>query len=132
MDNFERVLLLLFEEDIVTGWATGKVLKFLNLDPFPKDLDEVHVNVSGYPHNRVLHRLMTDELIVRKIKNVVNATPLYARSKQIYRKVMEGNLRKEAMAAETRRVLRERFWEDVALLAEYTGLPVRKFWGDFR
>ena len=38
MDNFERVLLLLFEEDIVTGQATGKVLKFLNLDPFPKDL----------------------------------------------------------------------------------------------
>ena len=60
MDNFERVLLLLFEEDIVTGHATGKVLKFLNLDPFPKDLDEVHVNVSGYPQNRVLHRLMTD------------------------------------------------------------------------
>ena len=60
MDNFERVLLLLFEEDIVTGQATDKVLKFLNLDPFPKDLGKVHVNVSGYPQNRVLHRLMTD------------------------------------------------------------------------
>ena len=45
MDNFERVLLLLFEEDIVTGQAAGKVLKFLNLDPFPKDLGKVHVNV---------------------------------------------------------------------------------------
>jgi len=132
MDNFERVLLLLFEEDIVTGQATGKVLKFLNLDPFPKDLGTVHVNVSGYPQNRILHRLMTDELVVRKIKNVVKATPLYAGSKRVYRKVMKGNLRKEAMAAETRRMLKEKFRDDVALLAEYTGLPVRKFWGDFR
>ena len=132
MDNFERVLLLLFEEDIVTGHATDKVLKFLNLDPFPKDLGKVHVNVSGYPQNRVLHRLMTDELIVRKIKNMVKATPLYARSKQIYRKVMESNLKKEAMAPQTRRMLKEKFQDDVALLAEYTGLPVYEFWKDFQ
>ena len=57
---------------------------------------------------------------------------MYAGSKRVYRKVMEGNLRKEAMAAETRRMLRERFWDDVALLGEYTGLPVYKFWMDFR
>ena len=132
MDNFERVLLLLFEEDIITGHATGKVLKFLNLDPFPKDLGKVHVNVSGYPQNRVLHRLMTDELIVRKIKNMVKATPLYTRSKQIYRKVMEGNLKKEAMAPQTRRMLKEKFRDDVSLLAEYTGLPVYEFWTDFQ
>ena len=132
MDNFERVLLLLFEEDIVTGRATGKVLKFLNLDPFPEDLDEVHVNVSGYPQNRVLHRLMTDELVVRKIKNVVKATPLYAGSKRVFRKVMEGNLRKEEMGSGTRRMLKEKFQDDVALLADYTGLPVYEFWSDFR
>lgn len=130
-DNFEGVLLLLFEEDIVTGRATGKVLDFLNLEPFPEDLDEVHVNVSGYPQNRVLHRLMTDELVVRKIKNVVKATPLYARAKWVYRKVMEGNLRKEEMGPGTRRMLMEKFREDVALLVEYTGLPVYKFWKDF-
>ena len=132
LDNFERVLLLLFEEDIVTDQATSKVLDFLNLDPFPEDLEKVHVNVSGYPQNRVMHRLMTDELVVRKIKNVVKATPLYARSKQIYRKVVEGNLRKEEMAPETRWMLREKFQDDVALLAEYTGLPVREFWKDFQ
>jgi len=124
-------LLLLFEEDIVTDQATSKVLDFLNLDPFPETPDKVHVNISGYPQNRVLHRLMTDELVVRKIKNVVKATPLYARSKQIYRKVMEGNLRKEEMGLGTRRMLREKFQDDVVLLAEYTGLPVYQFWTDF-
>ena len=132
LDNFERVLLLLFEEDIVTAQATSKVLDFLNLDPFPKDMGKVHVNVSGYPQNRVLHRLMTDELVVRKIKNIVKATPLYARSKQIYRKVMESNLKKEAMATQTRQMLREKFQDDVALLEEYTKLPVWKFWTDFQ
>ena len=132
LDNFERVLLLLFEEDIVTGRATGKVLDFLNLEPFQAGPDNVHVNVSGYPQNRVLHRLMTDELVVRKIKNVVKATPLYARSKQVYRRVMEGNLRKEAMVLETRQMLKGKFQDDVALVAEYTGLPVRKFWTDFQ
>ena len=75
---------------------------------------------------------MTDELIVRKIKNMVKATPLYARSKRVYRKVMEGNLRKEAMAPQTRRMLKEKFRDDVALLAEYTGLPVYEFWTDFQ
>ena len=132
LDNFERVLLLLFEEDIVTGQATGKVLDFLNLEPFQEGPDDVHVNVSGYPQSSVLHRLMTDELVVRKIKNLVKATPLYARSKQVYRRVMEGNLRKEAMASETRQLLKGKFQDDVALLAEYTGLPVREFWKDFQ
>ncbi len=132
LDNFERVLLLLFEEDVVTGRATGKVLDFLNLEPFQEGPDDVHVNVSGYPQNRWLHRLMTDEVVVRKIKNVVKATPLYVWSKRIYRRVMEGNLRKEAMALETRQMLKGKFRDDVALLAEYTGLPVYEFWRDFQ
>jgi hypothetical protein len=132
LDNFERVLLLLFEEDIVTGQATSKVLDFLNLEPFQEGPDNVHVNASGYPQNSVLHRLMTDELVVRKIKNMVKATPLYARSKEIYRRVMESNLKKEAMSPKTRQMLKEKFKGDVSLLAEYTGLPVYKFWTDFQ
>ena len=132
MDNFERVLLLLFEEDVVTGQATSKVLDFLNLEPFQEGPDDVHVNVSGFPRNWFLHRLMTDEVVVRKVKNMVKATPLYVRSKQIYRRVMEGNLRKEAMAPETRQMLKEKFRGDVALLEEYTGLSVKKFWADFQ
>ena len=132
MDNFERVLLLLFEEDIVTGQATNKILDFLNLEPFPEAPDNIHVNISGYPQNRWLHRLMTDQLFVRKIKNVVKATPLYTTSKRAYRKLMEANLKKEEMAQDTRQMLKEKFQDDVALLAEYTGLPVRKFWTDFQ
>ena len=77
-------------------------------------------------------RLMTDERVVRKIKNMVKATPLYAHSKKIYSKVMQVNLRKEAMLPDTRRMLQERFQDDVALLAEQTGLPVYQFWKDFR
>ena len=132
LDSFERVLLLLFEEDIVTGQATDKVLRFLNLTPLPKNRADIRANVSGYPQNRFLHRLMTDELVVRKVKNIIKATPLYARSKQIYWKVMGSNLKKEAMAPETRQILREKFQDDVDLLAEYTGLPVKKFWKDFQ
>ena len=75
MDNFEQVLILLFEEDVVTDKATSKVLNFLNLEPFPQGPDNIHVNISGYPQNHWLHRLMTDELVVRKVKNVVKATP---------------------------------------------------------
>ena len=136
MDNFERVLLLLFEEDIITGQAVGKILNFLNLDPLPEDLGNLHMNVSGYPKNRLLHRVTTrvlvDELIVRKIKDVFKLTPFYAASSRIYRKILEANLEKVEMAPETRQILKEKFQDDVALLAEYTGLPVRKFWTDFR
>ena len=132
MDNFERVLLLLFEEDIVTGQATGKVLKFLNLEPCQEGTDNIHANISGYPQNRLLHRLMTDELVVRKVKNVVKVTPLYARSKQIYLKIMEANLKKEAMALETRQMLKEKFQDNVSLLAQQTKIPVQEFWTDFQ
>ena len=132
MDNFEQVLILLFEEDVVTGQATGKVLNFLNLKPFTKGPDNIHVNISGYPQNRWLHRVMTDELVVRKVKNVIKATSLYTRSRRLYRKLMESNLKKEAMAPKTREMLKEKFQDDVALLAEYTGLPVYKFWTDFQ
>ena len=133
LDNFERVLLMLFEEDVVSGRATGKVLAFLNLDPVSNGSADIHANVAGgYPQNRILHRLMTDELVIRKVKNSVKATPLYARSKRVYRKLMEANLKKEPMSPQTRQMLKEKFQDDVALLEEYTGLPVRKFWKDFR
>ena len=70
MDNFERVLILLFEEDIVTGKATGKVLDFLNLPSLPEIPSVIHENVSGYPSNRLFHRVTTqimwDELIIGK------------------------------------------------------------------
>ena len=132
MDNFERVLLLLFEEDIVTDKATSKVLHFLNLEPLPQGPDNIHVNISGYPQNHWLHRFMTGELVVRKVKNVVKATPLYSRSKRLYRKLMEANLKKEDMASQTRQMLMEKFQDDVALLAERTKLPVQKFWTDFQ
>ena len=135
-DNFERVLLLLFEEDVITGQAAGKILNFLNLDSLPEDLRNLHTNTSGYPKNRLLHRVTTrvlgDELIVRKIKDVFKITPFYAASRRIYRKILEANLKKEDMAAKTRQILKEQFQDDVALLTEYTGLPVQKFWTDFR
>ena len=135
-DNFERVLLLLFEEDIVTGQAATKILNFLNLDSLPEDLGNIHENTSGYPQNRLLYRLTTrvmgDELIVRKIKNAIKATPLYAGSKRVYQKILEANLKKEEMAPKTREMLKEKFQEDVTLLAERTKLPVRKFWTDFQ
>ena len=71
-------------------------------------------------------------MIVRKVKNMIKATPVYAGSKRVYRKIMEVNLKKEEMDPQTRQILKEEFQDDVALLAEYTGLPVRKFWTDFR
>ena len=136
IDNFERVLLLLFEEDIVTGQAVEKILNFLNLDFLPKDKKNLHMNVSGYPQNRLLHqvttRVLVDELIVRKIKDLVKMTPFYAATRRIYRRILESNLKKEDMVPQTRQMLKEKFRDDVALLAEHTGLPVYKFWTDFQ
>ena len=135
-DNFERVLLLLFEEDVITGLATEKILDFLNIPSFQGIPAHIHTNVSGFPKNRLLHqvttRILGDELIVRKVKNMIKATPVYAGTKRVYRRIMEANLKKEEMASQTRQMLKEKFQDDVALLAEYTGLPVYKFWTDFQ
>ena len=135
-DNFERVLVLLFEEDIVTGQATKKILDFLDLDAVPELPENLHTNTSGYPKSRLVHRVTTrvlsDEMIVRKIKDVFKITPFYAGSKRIYRKILEANLKKEEMSLETRRKLRETFEANVSLLAEQTQLPVKQFWKDFQ
>ena len=136
MDNFERVLILLFEEDIVTGKAAGKVLDFLNLPSLPEIPSVLHENVSGYPKNRLFHRVTTqimwDELIIGKIKKALKMTPLYAGSRRVYRKIMEANLKKEELDKKTRERLRDKFQKDVALLAEQTKLPIQKFWTDFQ
>lgn len=136
MDNFERVLVLLFEEDIVTGQATEKILNFLNLETVPKVLENIHTNTSGYPKSRLLHKLitrvLTDELVVRKVKDAIKATPLYPGSRRLYRKILEANLRKENMSEKTRQMLKEKFQDDVALLAQQTQMPVQEFWTDFR
>ena len=67
-----------------------------------------------------------------KIKNLIKMTPFHAGTKRVYRRIMEANLKKEEMAPQTRQMLKEKFQDDVALLAEYTALPVYKFWTDFR
>ena len=125
-EKFERVLVLLFEEDIVTGRATKKILNFLNLDSVSEVLENIQTNTSGYPKNRLVHRVTTrilgDEILVRKIKDMFKMTPFYAGSRRIYRKILEVNLKKEGMAQDTRQMLKEKFQDDVALLAEYTGL----------
>lgn len=132
LDNFERVLLLLFEKDLVTQQATEKVLNFLSLEYIKESTNNIHANISGYPQNPWLHKFMTDELVVRKVKKLIKATPLYASSKRIYQKLLETNLKKEEMAPKTRQMLKEKFQDDVNLLAEYTGLPVQKYWTDFQ
>ena len=135
-DNFERVLLLLFEQDIVTGQAMKKILDFLNLDAVPEVLENIHANTSGYSKNpwlhRVITRVITDETIVRGIKDMVKKTSFYSASRRIYRKILEVNLKKVEMSARTRRRLKEKYQEDVALLAEQTKLPIREFWTDFQ
>ena len=75
---------------------------------------------------------MTDEFIVRNVKNAIKATLVYTGSKRVYHKMMKANLKKEEMAAETREMLKEKFQEDVTLLVERTKLLVQKFWTDFR
>ena len=134
-DNFERVLLLLFEEDIVTGQAVEKILNFLTLPYLPEIPADIHTNVSGYPKNSLLHRVATrviwDSLIVGKIKNALKMTPLYASSRRFYRRIMEANLEKVDMAPDTREMLKAKFQVDVALLAKYTGLPIQKYWTEF-
>ena len=82
--------------------------------------------------HRVTTRVLGDELIVRKIKDVFKLSPFYAASRRVYRKILEANLKKEEMALKTRRMLKEKFQDDVAQLAKYTGLPVQKYWTDFQ
>ena len=135
-DNFEHVLLLLFEEDVVTGQAVEKILNFLNLSFLPEIPADIHTNVSGYPKNSLLHRVTTrviwNEIIVGKIKNVIKMTPFHAGTKRVYRRIMEANLEKVDMAPDTREMLKAKFREDVALLANHTGLPIQKYWMDFQ
>ena len=67
-----------------------------------------------------------------KIKNLIKMTPFHAGTKRVYRKIMEAKLKKEDVASQTRQMLKEKFQDDVALLVEYTGLLVKKFWTDFQ
>ena len=71
------------------------------------------MNVSGYPKNRLLHqvttRVLVDELIVRKVKDVFKLTPFYAASRRIYRKILEANLKKVEMAPRRGRCSKRNF-----------------------
>ncbi len=137
IDNFERVLLLIFEEDIITGRAIEKVFNFLDLDTPLKNWAGIHANVSGYPQNQWLYRIMTDEIIIRKAKNAIKGTslytsPIYTYLRRCYQKIMKANMKKDAMSNQTRWLLKKRFQNDVALLVEYTKLPIYNFWKDFQ
>lgn len=136
LDNFKRVLILLFEEDIITGRAVFKILEFLGLEPHPGGIPHIHANKSGRTQNRLLHRIKAfahkDYAIVRRLKQFVKLTPLYAGSKRIYRGALETNLKREDMNPETRAMLRDKFHDNVNLLAEQTSLPVHQFWQDFQ
>ena len=124
------------EWEIVIGQATGKVLRFLNLAVAPEVSNNVHANKSGYPRSRLFHQFMTramvDELVVSKIRNLVKMTPFYAGSRRICRRLTEINLKTQPMSTATRQMLRERYQNNVDLLAEQTGLPLQEYWTDFQ
>ena len=133
IDVFSRVLILLFERDVITGLAGDKILTFLGLGAQPGGTRNIHVNAGGYPKHRRLHRWLTNEDgAIRRLKNVIKVTPLYDSSRRIYQRLLDANLKKEEMKPETRMMLKERFVEDVNLLATQTQLPINKFWTDFQ
>ncbi|MYH69780.1 MAG: hypothetical protein F4147_06695, partial [Gammaproteobacteria bacterium] len=122
-DVFPRVLILLFERDVITGLAGDKILTFLGLGAQPGGKRNIHVNAGGYPKHRRLHRWLTNEDgVVRRIKNVVKKTPLYDSSLRVYQRLLEADLKKVDMKSGTRLMLKERFVEDVDLLAAQTHL----------
>lgn len=135
LNNFNRVLVLLFEEDIITGKAVLKILEFLGLETHPGGIPDIHANTSGHTKNRLLHRIKAfthkEYAMVRHTRQFIKLTPFYAAIRRVYRKFLEANLRKQEMNPETRAMLKGKFAEDVALLAEQTHLPIDKFWTDF-
>lgn len=131
-DAFERVLLLVFEQDITSGKAIDKILPFLGLSAQSIDV-AVHVNAGGYPKHRLLHRWLTPRnKAVSLVKDFIRETPLYNMTRRFYRRMIEATLERKAMKPETRAMLTERFRENVNLLVEQTGLPVHEYWRDFQ
>ena len=134
-NNFKRVLVLLFEEDIVTGKAALKILEFLGLEPHLGGIPDIHANTSGHTKSRLLHRIKAfthkEYAIVRYTRQLIKLTPFYAPIRRVYRRFLEANLKKREMDLKTRLMLKEKFDGDVALLAEQTHLPIDKFWTDF-
>ena len=60
------------------------------------------------------------------MKDAIKLTPLYAGSRRIYRKILEANLKKEDMPEKTRQMLKEKFQDNVSLLAQQTDIPVQE------
>ena len=132
-DAFSNVLILLYERDVVSNQAEGKILKFLGLAPSPSGRKNIHANISGLPKYPLLHRWMTsDDRMIRGLKDIVRSTFLYDYAIRVYRSVVETNLEKTKMKAETRVMLKDRFADDVALLARQTRLPLQEYWTDFQ
>ena len=91
------------------------------------------MNVSGFPKSRFMQRLMTDEPLVRKVKNAVKATPVI---RLVEASLLEGDGAEFTETGnggpETRQRLREAFRDDVSRLVECAGLSAREFRVDFR
>ena len=132
-DAFSNVLILLYERDVVSNQAEGKILKFLGLAPSPHARKHIRANISGLPRYPLLHRWMTSHSrVIRGLKDIVRSTFLYDYAIRVYRSVIETNLEKTKMKAETRVMLKDRFADDVALLARQTRLPLQEYWTDFQ
>ncbi len=118
IENFKNIKIYLYEDLKNIQNFMESLFLFLEVEPLKLNFNK-HYNISGYPKNRIIHYLLTNDNIFKKILRPLfrNFLPEKIRE-EIRFKIIQRNLKKSPMKEETRRKLVEIYRNDVLKLQE--------------
>ena len=115
LDSFENVRIYLYEDLKDIDFLINDLFQFLKVKKIKvKNLEKIW-NVSGYPKNRIIHKVVNNEYKIKKIiKPIVN----YFFTKDFQSRIKNFNLQKTPLDEKTRLYLEKIYKENFSRLSE--------------
>ena len=113
MDNFANVKVFLYEDLNEMQVTISKILSYLNIGDFKCNVNEKY-NVSGFPKNLLIHRLLNNKGLFRVM------SPYFKRivPKDLLFNIKNRNLKQKPLSNKTRSYLKTIYIEDVQRLSK--------------
>lgn len=118
LDNFLNVRVYLFEDLKNKDEFLNDLYEFLNVKKIQGTEEDKVFNISGYPKNKFIHRLLIKDSVARKVlKPFVKAFFSKEKIQQIMTNLKNKNLEKKELNFKTRLYLEKLYREDIKKLS---------------
>jgi len=118
VDNFKNIEIYLYDELKDSESFVNNIFKFLNVKKINIQNEKEIFNPSGYPRNKVLHKLINNESNFRKF---IKQVAIKILPRKFLKNLKNNNLKKVPLNLKTKQYLQGVYAEDIVKLSNLIG-----------